>query len=168
MPQTLWCDSRERSQKRMGRCKVNCQTREHFEIPRGETILNNSALKISDEILSIAMVIVLVSNDHYFKFHNPGFITGKLSDIAGPFVLWRLLRGFGIFSFSHNIAALLTLSFSVLVKTSQSLADLVAEYTCGFFFSHCGFIADPQDIFAFIPFVIWAFFRARSVPKTQV
>ena len=113
------------------------------------------------------MVVLLVSNDHYFKIHYPSFITGKLSDVAGPFVLWRLLRGFGVVSCSQNIAALLALSFSALVKISQDLANLAAEYTCGFFFSHCGFIADPQDIFAFIPFVVWVFFRGQSSSQMQ-
>ncbi len=119
-------------------------------------------MKTKDEILLLAMTLLLILNDHVLKSWSPGFITGKLSDLAGPFVVYRLLRGIGAWGLTHHWAAIISLIFAVAVKTSQPLADLSARSTCGLIFSQCGFIADPWDLLAFLPFAAWAGMRMMS------
>jgi hypothetical protein len=119
-------------------------------------------MKARDEFFLLTMTLLLLANDHLFKQWYPGLITGKLSDLAGPFVVYRLLRGIPPLGLNHGWSTLISLGFAIAVKTSQPLADLAARSTCGLIFSHCGFIADPWDLLAFIPFVVWAGIRARA------
>lgn len=51
--------------------------------------------------ISLAAIAILVINDHWLKQAYPGWITGKLSDVAGlvffPLLIWALVhRGFVI------------------------------------------------------------------------
>jgi len=51
--------------------------------------MNTSTYSIWPIYLS---AILLILNDHILKYEYPGFVTGKLSDIAGVFLVTLLLR----------------------------------------------------------------------------
>lgn len=105
--------------------------------------------------LYVFCAAVLILNDHVLKksFHNA--LTGKLSDIVGAFVLYRLLRGVGKIGLKPWPSFWVVIGFCLLIKSHQKMADVVAQYTCGLFFEHCHFIADPYDLLAFIPFIVF-------------
>lgn len=98
------------------------------------------------------MAFVLLLNDHILKRFFAGSLSGKMSDVVGPFVLYRLLRGFSGLGLCPKAAFIITAGFSVAIKSSQDLSDLVTQFTCGIFFSRCRLVADRMDILAFAPF----------------
>ena len=107
------------------------------------------------ESIFLLAVGTLLLNDHYLKTEYHNFITGKLSDTVGPFVLYRLLRGFdGTGGIGHWGATIIVLLFAIGIKSSQAFADQIVALTCTPAFDRCQLIADPGDIFAFVPFAI--------------
>ena len=108
-------------------------------------------------------VFIMILNDHYLKFQYPGFVTGKLSDLVGPFILFRLLLGFKHLKIGLDAknAGICTLLIAISIKLFQPIADFVTRFSCSLVFSHCHLIADPWDIFAYLPFAMMWFMEIR-------
>ncbi len=73
--------------------------------------------------LAIAALLLLIVNDHIFKAYYPGFITGKLSDVAAAYLLplWfeMVLNSLGI-SRQRSIVLATLMSVSALTAIEVS------------------------------------------------
>lgn len=122
------------------------------------------------EVFFLTCILVLLLNDHVWKGLYGNLITGKLSDVVGPFVLYRFLQFVPTTPRAwHQISVIVTIVFSVTLKLYQPWADWVAAVSCGTLFNstNCQVLADPYDLLAFIPFLLYLFVRCRH-PKKPV
>lgn len=136
-----------------------------MNLSRLRLVPNN--LSLQDETFFFLAAIFTALNDHLWKeiFHNS--FTGKLSDILGPFVLFRLLLG-PIRGFSMQAAGVISLTFCVALKCSQSLADAVGTLVKEIaWFNHSYIIADRNDLFAMIPFAVFVFLLMKNNWNSQ-
>ncbi len=99
-------------------------------------------------------VAVLAVNDHLLKGHAPGWLTGKLSDLAGVFVLTIVLS---VVTGRPRLAAALTGVGFLAIKISMDAAEWVAPIIGGVTRQ------DPTDLLALA--VLWPAYSlaARSV-----
>ena len=127
--------------------------------------------------LPLFAVGLLALNDHVLKFRFPGLVTGKLSDIAGCFVLPLFLSAILALVTKASarerlhVSAALSFFFFTAIKSSQPAADL----TCSALDAigpGCGrIIADPTDLIAlpFIAFAVWyGAGRSGATPSSTV
>ena len=95
---------------------------------------------------TLAAVIVLLLNDHLLKQAWPGFVTGKLSDVAGLIVAPPLVAL--LFARRADLAAtLLTGVLFALVKTTQTGAE-TASHLWTLVAGPSRVLADPADLLA--------------------
>ncbi|MET9225733.1 hypothetical protein [Lentzea sp. NPDC003310] len=116
--------------------------------------------------LTVAATAVLLLNDHVFKQAWPGFVTGKLSDVAGlvvaPALLGLLL---GVVRGGAAVAVLLTGAGFTWVKLTATGAD-VASAAWSVVNGPSVVLADPTDLVA-LPALGLAWFawrRAAAAP----
>lgn len=111
--------------------------------------------------LSLAAVALLGLNDHVFKAQFGNALTGKLSDIAGCFVLplflSALLALFTRVPLRERLgaSAAFTFLFFTAIKSSQAAADLTADALTAIGTGGGRIIADPTDLIA-LPFILFA------------
>jgi hypothetical protein len=142
----------------------------------------------------LALVAILVANDHYAKDAFPGWLTGKLSDFAGlaffPLVLqafWELgqtVRGRwrGPQHYVLHLACALTAVAFTLAKTTPfgaalyrtGLAALQWPFRAGARLGageplpplgRVGFVADPSDLLALLALAIALWIGKRRVDQ---
>jgi uncharacterized membrane protein len=119
--------------------------------------------------VAVIALIVLVANDHAWKYSHPGWLTGKLSDVAGlivfPLVLCAALH---VVSASERLLAgcvAATMIGFALVKL-WAPATQVCEWAMGWLqapFSSVTpttLVRDPTDLLA-LPFAIVALWLPR-------
>ncbi|NUP79632.1 MAG: hypothetical protein HOV96_19010, partial [Nonomuraea sp.] len=110
--------------------------------------------------MTIAGVIVLLLNDHLLKQVWPGFVTGKLSDVAGLVVAPALVAL--LFGRRADLAAtVLTGVLFTLVKTTETGADLASQ-TWTLVAGHSRVLADPTDLIALPALALAWWVRRRS------
>ncbi|NUP65219.1 MAG: hypothetical protein HOW71_23970 [Nonomuraea sp.] len=110
--------------------------------------------------MTIAGVIVLLLNDHLLKQVSPGFVTGKLSDVAGLVVAPALVAL--LFGRRADLAAtVLTGVLFTLVKTTGTGADLASQ-TWTLVAGHSRVLADPTDLIALPALALAWWVRRRS------
>lgn len=108
--------------------------------------------------LPLAAVAVLAVNDHVLKWRFPGFVTGKLSDLAGCFVLPLFLSALLALATRWSLrtrlraGTLATVAFFSAIKISAPAADAVAA-ALGWAGAPLGLgggplLADPGDLIA--------------------
>lgn len=113
--------------------------------------------------LPLAAVAVLALNDHVLKFKYPGLVTGKLSDIAGCFVLPLFLSALLALVTKAStrerlhVSAAFTFLFFTAIKSSQPAADLTCSALDAVGPGCARIIADPNDLIAlpFIALAVW-------------
>ncbi|MER7503693.1 hypothetical protein AB0L05_15230 [Nonomuraea pusilla] len=115
---------------------------------------------------TLAAVIVLLVNDHLLKAVWPGFLTGKLSDVAGLVVAPPLVAL--LFRRRADLAAtLLTGALFTLVKTTQPGAELASQvWTLAAGPSRV--LADPTDLLALPALALAWWIRSAPTPPTRV
>ncbi|GGO77774.1 hypothetical protein GCM10012289_58220 [Nonomuraea cavernae] len=91
-------------------------------------------------------VIVLLLNDHLLKQAHPGFVTGKLSDVAGLVVAPPLLALL-LWRRADLTATLLTGALFTLVKTTETGAE-TASHLWTLVAGPSRVLADPTDLLA--------------------
>lgn len=99
---------------------------------------------------------VLLVNDHVLKYRHPGWVTGKLSDVAGPVVVAALAA---TVVGRRPAVALTALAFTV-VKTVPGVAELVAPILGGVT------RRDPSDVVGLVGLVPLWFGSRRSERST--
>ncbi|GGS79390.1 hypothetical protein ACFFV7_12615 [Nonomuraea spiralis] len=108
----------------------------------------------------MAGVIVLLLNDHLFKQLWPGFLTGKLSDVAGLVVAPALVAL--LFRRRADLAAIaLTGLLFTLVKTTETGAELASQ-AWGLVAGPSRVLADPTDLIALPALALAWWVRRRS------
>lgn len=118
--------------------------------------------------LPLAAVALLALNDHVLKHRWPGLVTGKLSDLAGCFVLPLFVSAILAIATRWaprarlGIGVAVTVAFFAAIKVSQGAADAVAR-TIDVAWAPLGagrgrILADPTDLVA-LPLVAaaWVF-----------
>ncbi|WP_214319352.1 hypothetical protein [Nonomuraea sediminis] len=111
---------------------------------------------------TLVAVIVLLLNDHLLKQAWPGFVTGKLSDVAGLVVAPALLAL--LFARRADLVALLVTGvLFTLVKTTQTGAE-VASHLWTLVAGPSRVLADPTDLLALPVLGLSWWIRGRSVP----
>lgn len=113
--------------------------------------------------VTVAGVLVLLINDHLLKHTWPGFVTGKLSDVAGlvvaPALLALLLRR------RADLAATLVAGVAfALVKTTETGAELASQ-AWTFVAGPSRVLADPTDLLALPALALAWWVRARSLSR---
>jgi hypothetical protein len=117
---------------------------------------------IPRELLSpapLAAVALLAANDHLLKARWPGFLTGKLSDVAGCFVLPLFLSALLalVTRWSPRVRLALgasaTIAFFSAIKLSPAAADAVAGALAVLGGGAGRIVADPTDLAA-LPFAV--------------
>ena len=119
--------------------------------------------------LALAAIALLVVNDHVLKAHYPGWLTGKLSDVAGlvffPLLLRALLapivhlaRSIGRERLLIACVALTALAFAAikLVAPATAACEQVLGALLG---GRVTIVRDPTDLLA-LPFVLVALWIA--------
>lgn len=106
------------------------------------------------ELFFFTCMVILFLNDHHWKCTYGNFLTGKLSDLAGPFVALRFGLALPLDSQVIRIYFVALAILLVAIKVSQTAANFVAESTCSAIFDHCKIIADPMDLWAMAPGII--------------
>ncbi|PZG18818.1 hypothetical protein C1J01_14065 [Nonomuraea aridisoli] len=96
--------------------------------------------------MTVAGVVVLLINDHLLKQTWPGFVTGKLSDVAGLLVAPALLALF-LPRRADLAATVLTGVVFAGVKTTETGADLASQVWT-FVGGPSRVLADPSDLLA--------------------
>ncbi|WP_188188848.1 hypothetical protein [Nonomuraea sp. SYSU D8015] len=96
--------------------------------------------------MTVAGVIVLLVNDHLLKQVWPGFVTGKLSDVAGLVVAPALLALL-LWRRADLAATILTGVLFALVKTTETGAE-VASHVWTLVAGPSRVLADPTDLLA--------------------
>ncbi len=115
---------------------------------------------------TLAAVIVLLVNDHLLKALWPGFLTGKLSDVAGlvvapPLVALLFLRR------ADLAATLLTGALFTLVKTTQTGAELASQVWT-LVAGPSRVLADPTDLLALPALALAWWIRSAPTPPTRL
>ncbi len=119
--------------------------------------------------LTVGATTVLLLNDHLFKQAWPGFVTGKLSDVAGlvaaPPVLGLLLGLFLADRIGAAAAVLLTGAGFAVVKLTTAGAD-VASAAWSVVNGPSVILADPSDLVALpvLGFAWWVWGRVAAAP----
>lgn len=121
-------------------------------------------------------VLLLFVNDHYLKYHFPGFITGKMSDFAGlyffPFlVLFPLSIFFNKPTHKHRLGILsyaFVAAFFVGIKTvpiiNEGVETLLSLISGGFSI----IVLDPSDLIA-LPalFLSWRLWNGEGLKEPR-
>ncbi|GAA2299134.1 hypothetical protein GCM10010149_55030 [Nonomuraea roseoviolacea subsp. roseoviolacea] len=112
--------------------------------------------------VTVAGVVVLLLNDHLLKQTWPGFVTGKLSDVAGLVVAPPLAAL--LFRRRADLAAtLLTGALFTLAKTTQTGAEAASHlFTLVAGPSHV--LDDPTDLLALPALALAWWIRRRTLP----
>ncbi|NRQ37483.1 hypothetical protein HII36_37475 [Nonomuraea sp. NN258] len=110
---------------------------------------------------SVVAVIVLLLNDHLLKQAWPGFVTGKLSDVAGlvvapPLLALLLLRRADLF------ATVLTGVLFTLMKTTAAGAE-IASQAWSALAGPSRVLADPTDLIALPALALAWWIRRRTL-----
>ncbi len=128
--------------------------------------------------VSLAAIAVMIANDHVWKASHPGWLTGKLSDVAGM-IFFPLLLAALVGVRSHRgvvIAAIATAIVFALVKTCPPATELY-RWTLGVLQWPFGLVhgvhrpipveavTDPTDLVA-IPFVAVAIWISACRPAS--
>lgn len=111
--------------------------------------------------VTVAGVLVLLINDHLLKHTWPGFVTGKLSDVAGLVVAPALLAL--LLPRRADLAAIMVTGVAfALVKTTETGAELASQgWTLVAGSSRV--LADPTDLLALPALALAWWVRARSL-----
>ncbi len=116
-------------------------------------------------------LVVLVVNDHVLKQAWPGWVTGKLSDVAGlvlaPLLLGLVLALVGVRRPMVWSSGLVVLGFTVTKTTAAGAAAVSACWSLTGVNTHI--VADPTDLLA-LPAVLvaWQLWRqAQQVPARR-
>ena len=119
--------------------------------------------------VAVTALIVLVANDHVWKYSHPGWLTGKLSDVAGmivfPLVLGAALRT--VWASERLLAGCVaaTMIGFTLVKLWAPAAQACA-WAMGWLQAPLGpvipttLVRDPTDLVA-LPFALVALWLPR-------
>jgi hypothetical protein len=124
----------------------------------------------------LAAVVVLAVNDHVLKARFPGPVTGKLSDLAGCFVLPLFLSALLAYATRWPLRARLgvgaaaTTGLLVAIKTSVAGADAVARALsivgAPLGLGRGTIVADPTDLAA-LPVVALAVAYGLRAGRTE-
>jgi hypothetical protein len=125
--------------------------------------------------VAVAALIVLVLNDHVWKYSHPGWLTGKLSDVAGLIVFPLVLcAGLRVVSTSERLLAgcvAATMIGFALVKL-WAPATLACEWAMGALqspftaASPTVLVRDPTDLIA-LPFALVALWLPRRASAAR-
>ena len=125
------------------------------------------ALRALVHPVSILALGVLIINDHILKDAYPGFVTGKLSDIAGlaffPILLAAL---FGLLRLPDRAAFVAATATTALWFTGMKTTTVAARFTeslAEVFVPQSTIVVDPTDLIA-LPMVLIALAILSSTP----
>ncbi|MFI6297675.1 hypothetical protein ACIBEJ_39205 [Nonomuraea sp. NPDC050790] len=112
---------------------------------------------------TVVAALLLLVNDHLLKQAWPGFVTGKLSDVAGlvvaaPLLSLLLLRR------ADLAATLLTGALFILVKTTETGAE-AASVAWTLVAGPSRVLADPSDLLALPALVLAWWIRNHEAPR---
>ncbi|GAB1819999.1 hypothetical protein [Herbidospora sp. RD11066] len=116
--------------------------------------------------LTVLALVVLVVNDHLLKATFPGFVTGKLSDVAGLVLLPPLLD---LLVRRPRLSIAITGAGFTLVKTTATGAWLASE-AWSLVWNPSVVLADPTDLLALPALWVawWAYTHPVSVHRAVV
>lgn len=119
--------------------------------------------------IAVIAVIVLVANDHGWKYSHPSWLTGKLSDVAGMIVFPLVLAaGLSMLSTSQRLLEICVAATMIVFALVKVWTPATHACACAMGWLQAPFYAvtpvmlvrDPTDLLA-LPFALVALWLPR-------